>query len=474
MNAPSSVLRLTLGTAVLIATGCSSKGGTSTSADAHATQTRKSAMGDEVTSPKRADAKTPASACTGLAAETPRTVSVAFVLATRCPSSVQLSPRDVHGLTLRARTPQRARNLLLEARRWGDNESSRLVSLLLATETFMPTQAGETMQPVPVAGEIAVIPMTSTDVELARRLYALTNDATADDAQKTSAHAALATIFLQVFDSLGVRDAHPLPPLARHVAAVFLRHGRAFSIAHLRDRVPGLHPFLLRLEPEMLAVVGLLAQNPMGAADGPLASGWLSGYRYLRIGEVRTRLGKSSSLPWRVGVQRFLELRMPRQARALLAREFPAAARSGVLDDWLEHVEDTEPLAPSLPVLAGVTQPTRSPLGAGEQPSLPSALAAFQTQRENDRRAEAETIETALIHGARGVDFDAAIAWADHEASLLDDPDLLRIIVQRAATTPALRLYRPVLIAAARRVSLRPELYRYAADALRPKAHASR
>ncbi|MGB1700886.1 MAG: hypothetical protein ACPHRO_13090, partial [Nannocystaceae bacterium] len=289
----------------------------------------------------------------------------------------------------------------------------------------------------------------------------------ASASQKTRAQAALATIFLQVFDSLGVRDTTPMPPLARLLAARFLVHARAFAVAHLRERVPGLHPFLMRLEPEMAAIVRLLANTSMGASDGLLASAWLSGYRYLRIGEVAARLGAKAKIPWRLATRCLIDLRMPRHARAVLASEFPVAARRGVLDRWLREVAGLGALAPPLTALGGGPQPTidgaDDPL---ESMILPEALEEFHTQLQRDRRAVAERIEADLITGTRSHTLGAAVAWAEHEAILLDDPEILRRLIERTRTTAALRPYRAPLLDAAHRSSLRPELYREARQML--------
>ena len=67
--------------------------------------------------------------------------------------------------------------------------------------------------------------------------------------------------------------------------------------------------------------------------------------------------------------------------------------------------------------------------------------------------AQAETLETALIQGANGRPFAPIITWTNLERELRDNPDVLRRLIQRAGTTPALRPYHPALIDAARRVS---------------------
>ncbi len=469
----NSALRLALISAVVTSTGCSSKDITPPREHASAVHRQRAGASAEATTRTDVEASTLDAACARLAAERPLPAGGASVLAARCAPSADLTARDVYGLVLTAWTPPQARDLLQRIQRWGDNEATRLVSLLLATEQIVMRDGDDgddgddaLAWSVPHPAEIAVIPMTDAHVALAGHLYSLTNDPAADDVQKTTAHAALATVFLQVFDSLGVRDMRPLPPLARLVGARFLTHGRAFAIAHLRERVAGLHPALLQLEPEMAAVVALLARDPMGGADGAIASAWILGHRYLRISEVRARLGGRARLPWRVAVRRLLDLRMPRLARALLAKEFPVAAGNGVLDAWLDEVAPPTTYAPRLRELAAAPQSMGTPVAPADADTLPEALADFHRQTKNERRARGDAIEGALIRGARGRHLSAALAWAEHEGALLDDPELLRGLIQRAGTTPALRIYRPVLIEAARRVSLRPELHRDALDTL--------
>jgi hypothetical protein len=396
------------------------------------------------------------------------------VLATHCSGAVDLAARDAHELALHAETPEFARTLLQRVDRWGDNESTRLVSVLLATQSLTSSDGAspEDTPQIPSPDSLAVIPLTDAHINLARRLYAVTNDPMATAEMKIRAHAALATIFLQVFDSLGVRDTQPLPPLSQHVAARFLRHGRAFALAHLHDRVGGLHPSLLRMEPHLASVVELLARRPMGGADGAVVRAWIMGHRYLRIAEVRDRLRGRLPSPWRTTVQRLLELRMLRDARMLLAAEFPGAARDGTLDRWLREIAPIDPLAPLLRNLADTAAPPVQ--HAGDLDALPEALTSLETEIKSGRRAQAEKLEAALIRGAKGRPFAPVIAWIDCERELRDNPDVLRRLIQRAGTTPALRPYHQALIDAARRVSLRPALYRFAQDTLGSAARDAR
>ncbi|MGB1699909.1 MAG: hypothetical protein ACPHRO_08155, partial [Nannocystaceae bacterium] len=125
----------------------------------------------EATTATSEDHATDDTPCALLAASSTRRVGVSTVLATHCPA-VTLSARDLQHLVLDARTPARARALLSERGAWGDNELSRLVSLLLAVETLAPPQSpGEATLTAPPADQIAVIPMGDEDVELARALY---------------------------------------------------------------------------------------------------------------------------------------------------------------------------------------------------------------------------------------------------------------------------------------------------------------
>lgn len=411
--------------------------------------------------------------CAQLSEDSDRSLGVRSVLANQCSRAVDLSVRDVHELALYAETPEFARTLLQRIGRWGDNESTRLVSVLLATQTLTSSQGSTADTPsIPSPNLLAVIPLTDAHLDLASHLYAVTNDPAASAATKTRAHAALATMFLQVFDSLGVRDTQPLPPLTQHVAARFLRHGRAFALAHLHDRVAGLHPSLLRMEPQLASVVQLLAGRPMGGADGSVVRAWIMGHRYLQIAEVRDRLRGRVPSSWRTTVQRLLELRMLHDARMLLAAEFPRAARDGALDRWLHEIVPIDPLAPLLRHLADTAAPVRQ--HAGELDALPEALTSFEAEIRSGRRAQAETLETALIQGANGRPFAPIITWTNLERELRDNPDVLRRLIQRAGTTPALRPYHPALIDAARRVSLRPALYQFAQDTLGAAARDAR
>ena len=251
-----------------------------------------------------------------------------------------------------------------------------------------------------------------------------TRDPFADRATKIRAHAALAAGYLQLLDSLGVRGRGDLPPLGRILAARFLTHADAFARAHLRVRVAGLHPTLLRLEPEMADVFRRLGAGSLTGVEASVAIAWDSARRYLEIGEVRRRLAtrQASATPeneWLTMVRRCEELGLDGAAVRWLRRGIPGL-----------RPEDARAW-----ILARRARSERHHVPVDATP-IPEALARLQATEAEELKDTIDELERRLLEAEARGGLDSLISRARASQAATARPELAAPLSRRLRARP--------------------------------------